>query len=68
MKKITQSKEESKMTSIFNQSTQYQKALLGILSEVNVNNCNDSLKEDLKSVYQLLNLLNQVSTTKPKTV
>jgi len=65
MSDITQSKSKDE---ILDQLIQYQKALLGILSEINVNNCDDSLKEDIKSIYQLLNLLNQVATSKHETV
>ncbi|MEO9805261.1 MAG: hypothetical protein ABJF04_18530 [Reichenbachiella sp.] len=32
----------------------YQKGLLGILGEIQINDCDELLKENLKSVYKLL--------------
>lgn len=35
----------------------YQNGLLGILKEIQINECSNSLKENLKSVYKLLSHL-----------
>jgi len=35
----------------------YQKGLLGVLAEIQISGCDEKLKENLKSVYQLLSHL-----------
>ena len=35
----------------------YRKGILAVLSKVELDHCNESLKEDLKSVYKLLDQL-----------
>lgn len=35
----------------------YQKGLLAVLSEINIDTCDEELKENIKTVYQLLNHL-----------
>jgi hypothetical protein len=36
---------------------EYQKGLLGILAEIKVNNCDKATKQNLNSVYKLMNHL-----------